>query len=1477
MRSILALRRAFAPVFVLLLFLGFAAPRALATHLRGGTLSWRITATTGTPVTSYTVEFTFSESQRWTYPGSPGSCSLGSCPAVGPAGNLDTFTGTGSFNFGDGTTGNPTGNVTSVNQAEDYDTAVFTFTHVYTVASGPHTAYFYATNRVSTLQVGHDQPEYISTLVQYYPNGSPVAAVPAILSVPIQPTVTINLGSAVTDIDPNVTLIFRLSTFAEVYGTPVAALASPVVCPSGIQYAPGGTPSGTPPGFTISSSGIVTWDTTQIPLALSGGNCGLTGPHAGDLWATQIMVEARDANDVLVSETPIDLLLEFVTAVGTLPTITLNPVGPQTVQVNTPVSFTATGSSANPGVKVTLNASGVPVGATTTNLNATVTPPITSNFSWTPTTTQTGTFVVTYTVTDSNLQQATASETIIVANPPTASCSTALTLPYNQSGQVSATVFDPNNEVLNVVWTLDGTTVQTESNVTAFPTATTLNLNQTYGAVGPHTVHVTATDPHGVSASCSTPVTVTIADQTINFGPLSDVTFGAPDFNVSATATSGLTVLFGSSGNCTVNGTTVHITGAGSCTITASQPGNASYNAATPVPQSFNIGKANASITVTGYTVPYDTNSHTASGSATGVGNVSLAGLDLSGTTHTNVNSYTDSWTFTDTTGNYNNSSGSVSDAITPGATTVNVVCTSGPFFYNGSPITPCSATVTGAGLSQSLTVMYSNNTNAGQASASASYSGDANHSGNTGSTNFTISAAPVTATAGSYGPAPFDGNSHPIPACMVTGAYTAGLSCVDDPSSVGPGVSNGSVAPIVSGLTSNFALTPVAGSYSITQAPTTVTVVCPVPPVTYNGSPLTPCSATVTGAGLNQPLTVMYSNNTNVGTASATASYAGDANHTGNSGSNTFKIDPASVTVTAGSYGPAPYDGNTHALSACAVSTNFDNLTCTNNPVGPVGPNVTSGSQSVVPVIKGNTSNYTVNVNNGAYSITPALVTVTAGSYGPLPYDANTHAPSACVVSGPYTAGLSCTNNPTMVGPNVSSGKITPVVGGLNSNFSVTQTNNGMWNITRASLTLAVGGTSQYSDPLATSFTLAGFVGTENATTAGCTGSVSTAATSGSAPGLYGITNGVTCPNYTVGTPVGSYTVTQEDSTLTYTGLQYFGVPASQTTVPITLTFTLQDASVVLTPPASYYDATPGDITTAAAAPISITGSYVASNGSLVTNYTTSCTPTPVVAVPGLTLSGALFTMNSVPSTGTFSCTVTLPVNGTFLASTVASSGSFYRFNGSDTTVTLSTSNGTSGLLTGGGYQLASYLSTNGSGTNGKYVDSSPIMLLPASGTKMNFGFIVKFSKNGNNLQGNVNIIVRSRCLAPKVGGSNYSPIAGSDGLCVYQIKSPTQTSMTDQPGTSKQPGYGNIVGNAIINDVTWSNAQSVFGGGTLTMELYDNQPGGSGTVPDTLSIQVTDNKGNLWFSNNWNGGTLKTVATTGAPQIQGGNVTAH
>src|SRR5207237_6384139 len=101
------------------------------------------------------------------------------------------------------------------------------------------------------------------------------------------------------------------------------------------------------------------------------------------------------------------------------------------------------------------------------------------------------------------------------------------------------------------------------------------------------------------NAAAEVPQTFNVAkaNQTITFNALANKTFGDADFNVSATASSGLSVSFTATGNCTIAGNTVHLTGAGSCTITASQGGNANFNAATDVPQTFNIAKANQTIT----------------------------------------------------------------------------------------------------------------------------------------------------------------------------------------------------------------------------------------------------------------------------------------------------------------------------------------------------------------------------------------------------------------------------------------------------------------------------------------------------------------------------------------------------------------------------------------------------------------------------------------------------------------------------------------------------------------------------------------------------------------------------------------------------------------------------------------------------------------------------------------------------------------
>jgi len=85
-----------------------------------------------------------------------------------------------------------------------------------------------------------------------------------------------------------------------------------------------------------------------------------------------------------------------------------------------------------------------------------------------------------------------------------------------------------------------------------------------------------------------------LLSQTITFGALADRALNGSPFTVSASASSGLAVSFGSTttGVCTVSGNTVTLVATGTCSIQATQAGNATYAAATPVTQSFNVTAA---------------------------------------------------------------------------------------------------------------------------------------------------------------------------------------------------------------------------------------------------------------------------------------------------------------------------------------------------------------------------------------------------------------------------------------------------------------------------------------------------------------------------------------------------------------------------------------------------------------------------------------------------------------------------------------------------------------------------------------------------------------------------------------------------------------------------------------------------------------------------------------------------------------------
>ena len=93
------------------------------------------------------------------------------------------------------------------------------------------------------------------------------------------------------------------------------------------------------------------------------------------------------------------------------------------------------------------------------------------------------------------------------------------------------------------------------------------------------------------AATVTRSFTVAGQAQTITFAALTDKTLGVAPFGINAAASSGLTVTFASltSSVCTSSGGTVTLLKAGTCTIQASQAGNANYNAAPSVSRSFAV------------------------------------------------------------------------------------------------------------------------------------------------------------------------------------------------------------------------------------------------------------------------------------------------------------------------------------------------------------------------------------------------------------------------------------------------------------------------------------------------------------------------------------------------------------------------------------------------------------------------------------------------------------------------------------------------------------------------------------------------------------------------------------------------------------------------------------------------------------------------------------------------------------------------
>jgi hypothetical protein len=498
-------------------------------------------------------------------------------------------------------------------------------------------------------------------------------------------------------------------------------------------------------------------------------------------------------------------------------------------------------------------------------------------------------------------------------------------------------------------------------------------------------------------------LTVTAPSFTLTYGdPVpSPITPGITGF-VNAENTSALTT----APTCTTTYTPT--SNAGSAQTTSCSGGAATNYGFSYAGGTVTVGKATATVHVTGYSVDYDGAAHTATGTATGVGGADLSSqLSLTGSTHTNAGTYTDTWNFGGGT-NYIDASSTVADEIKKAVSTTVVTCTVGPFSYTGAAQTPCSVAVTGAGgLNLASTPSYSNNTDAGTATASYTFSGDANHNGSSDSKTFTIGKATSTTTVTcTPGPFTYDGTAQTPCSVTVTGA--GGLSDKPTPTYTNNTAAGTATVSYAFAGDANHDGSSDSKTFVIQKAASTTTLSCPAS-VTYTGSVLEPCTASATGAGnLTVSVTpVSYTNNTNVGTAGASATYGGDANHDGSTGTGTFTIAKASSSTVITCPSSVTYNGA--AQTPCTVAvTGAGGLTQT--PTASYTNNTNAGTATASYTFAGD-ANHDGSTDSKTFTIAQATSSTAVSCPVSVTYDGTAQTPCSVAVTG--AGGLSLTPTP--------------------------------------------------------------------------------------------------------------------------------------------------------------------------------------------------------------------------------------------------------------------------------------------------------------------------------------------------------------------------------------------------------------------------------------------------------------------------------
>jgi hypothetical protein len=227
---------------------------------------------------------------------------------------------------------------------------------------------------------------------------------------------------------------------------------------------------------------------------------------------------------------------------------------------------------------------------------------------------------------------------------------------------------------------------------------------------GEYRVTATLDNPNYESATAEGVLVINKAEQAIKFLALPDRTYGEDSLvTLNASASSKLFVGFEVvAGNATVNGNQLTFNGAGRVTVRATQAGNANYNAAAPVEQSFDVAKAPATINFdqSSLTQTYNGSARTPTVTTTPAG---LSGLSVKYTqggvevpAPTNAGEYR----VTATLDNQNYSAAEATATFVIGQATVQVSLQDATYTFDGKPHA-VNSTVSGSAGQEIGTLTY--------------------------------------------------------------------------------------------------------------------------------------------------------------------------------------------------------------------------------------------------------------------------------------------------------------------------------------------------------------------------------------------------------------------------------------------------------------------------------------------------------------------------------------------------------------------------------------------------------------------------------------------------------------------------------------------------------------------------------------------------------------------------------------------------